>query len=197
MKQVCILPMYHIITKPGIDTLLCYQKNSDSIMECLGKYDPVYESETKCEFDVNLINDSIIYIDMLAFGERGGSVQYRLAEVLSNPITETTRGNHISSVIINTPHAIQCVLLEFPEDLCKMLKMCPISRLIRFTDTQSSSEQMLAKGIDPEAKNWICRVKMEIPDWAYSKLMSAIQNSSPVLVKCYPHLFQTELKPNL
>ncbi len=187
--------MYHIITKPGIDTIMCYQKNNDSEMMCLGQYEPVYESETKCEFDIQIINSSTIYIDMLAYGDHGGTVQYRLTDILSNPIQENTNTSHTSIVIINTPHAIKCVIIEFPEDLCKMLKLYSATRLVQFTDTKCTSEQLLSKGIDPEAKNWIARIHMTLPDIPYEKLMSHIQNSSPVLVKCYPHIFQSEINP--
>jgi len=191
--------MYHVITKPFIDCILAYQY--DSRMVCLGKMDPVHEDKEKKSFNIKLINSSKLTLDILSFG-CGGTTQYRLTDVLSNPITEESckKGSHSSAIIINSPHAIEAVLLEFPNDLCELFSIDPITRLLRFTDNSKNADDLLAKGIDPEAKNWMTYSILTIPEWGKQRpndFIRLLKNSMPIIVNCYSHLHQIDVEPKL
>lgn len=162
-----IIMAYHIQVKDCVDFVLVYENNQ------LVEYATPAECYEEMVVDIKQfnINTKFTEVDLVLLGYGvGGTAQYNITDL-------TTEIKSPMLVIINTPKITKAVILEFPPCLRDILKVPKYVRLSAFK-SQENAVESLARGIDPQAKNWNTILPIhEIKDFDW-------KNTLPVIVHC-------------
>lgn len=185
---------YHLKARSWVDMVHVFCDGPLGMMIPAENYDEMHLGAN----DIKVFNFTFINragpiqasFNILSYGQYGGSAEYKLSDLLSEPISA---GSTLSNIVVNTPENHNAVLLEFPQQLREALGVSRWLYMIRLdtkcvkTANNYDNHDLLARGIDPVARNWVAQVKYIQPEWATQRLDDFIKyvDSHLVTVHCF------------
>ena len=198
---------YHLHVKTYVDMIFAYCVLEGAIQE-LGQMDSA-EDYTSMELnspkDYKIFNIKLPVVpikakfNILSYGE-GGTAEYPINQTLSLPINVENL-SHVkdifgSEIIINTPNSVRYCLVEFSQVLQKLLQLPKYYHLTQLdkksvqTANSFTNNDMIARGIDPQGKTWICKMIATLPKWASerpSDFERHVNTMLPIIVHCFTY----------